>query len=352
MIKNKRGFTLFEIVIAVGCIALIALPIAGVVGNWMVNKESPKQRMETQQSASELIQQLNRDFRAASEIHEPSAKSLILKVEGKYIRYDIANTLSRKEATLLSGPYVEKASYVVNGGTFIFSDAQGNTTLDVTKIASILLSGLKIQGSEYSVNVPALAVSQRFIVERARSGGNYVLFSGNPIEDMQIAGVHVDVFGKTHSNADIDFADSNQFWSNDVCEAVGTIQNEKNAEFKGLPGASSIAMPVFEPDTVFYRNENTNDIVLNDQDAETLQGSLYTKSGNITIDCMHLTLNGNVTAEKGNITILGHDVTINGRVYAPNGKVTINSQNHTIIQQVIGDRVSLDGPQLDFGPLK
>lgn len=351
MIAKKQGFALFEIVLAIGCFALIALPIAGVVGNWMVHKESPKQRMETQQAAQELIQQLNRDFRAANEIHGPSAKALTLKVEGKYVRYEIAGTLKRLESPVLAGPFAVKAEYVVSGGEFIFSDAQGKTTLDVTKIASILLSGLKIQGSEYSVNVPALAVSQRFVVERASNAARYVLFSGNPIDDLRIAGVHVNVFGKTHSNADIDFADSNQFWANDVCEAVGSLLNPKNAEFQAKPGANNLAMPVFKPDTVFYRNVE-GDIVLDDKGAETIEGSLYTKSGNITIDCKHLTLNGNVTAANGNITILGHDVTINGRVYAPYGKVTIDSQNHTTIRQVYGDRVFIDGPQVDFGPLE
>lgn len=202
----------------------------------------------------------------------------------------------------------------------------------------------------------------------------YALFSGSTSSTLVLNGSNQTVTGDSHSNEDF-LANGSKILITGACEAVETVVvNGSNISLGTIvENAPFIDMPDFSDTIKTLATEAGQNYVGN----KTYNGSnidvnspIYV-TGNLTVNGSHFYGKGTIVAtgtidfngsnlynsgddsvcfysKSGNITINGSNAVLNGMVYAPNGTVTMNGSNQTVYGRVIGNKVTINGSNLNI----
>lgn len=278
---------------------------------------------------------------------------------------ELPNTTS---AQVIANQYMVLNGFTPTDVIITFSD--GNKTINISGSKQIDFVFAAVLGFNNSI-VSTMASATNGSAPKAF---NYALFSGSDTATLTLNGSNQTVIGSSHSNKKFSANGSNLAITG-ACEAVTTVSvNGSNINIGTIvENAPNIDMPDFSDTLQTLATEAGQNYVGN----KTYNGSnvdvnspIYV-TGNLTVNGSNFYGKGTIVAtgtidfngsnlynsgddsvcfysKSGNITINGSNAVLNGMVYAPNGTITMNGSNQTIYGRVIGNKVTINGSNLNI----
>ena len=244
-----------------------------------------------------------------------------------------------------------------------------NNTISVTGNKTINYTFARILGFN-SGTISVLAAASKGNIGDAF---NYALFSGSSSATLTLNGSNQSITGSTHSNKNFD-ANGSKLNITGACEAVTTVTTNgsqisigsivQNAPFVNMPDFSTQIKTLSDSVGQSYTgNKNYNGSNIDVSSPIYIDGNLSVNgshfsgkgtilaTGSITFNGSNLYQNNNDSicfySENGDITINGSNAILHGIVYAPRGTITLNGSNQTIYGRIIGQKISINGSNLN-----
>ncbi len=215
--------------------------------------------------------------------------------------------------------------------------------------------GIIMTGTEFTPVAPLSAeflldeaVVEEVIVEEqtVTDPSTCVIFTGS---DITISGYRTSVHGDIYAGSNFNFQGS-ELNVDGIVRSEGTVNvygyssvitgTEENAIHVDIPDLREV---ILSEENCSYSEESV------DISTQTIEGDVVIVSeADITINTDTISDTSNITlySVSGNITVNGNQAVINGTIYAPNGRVTINVNEITVAGKIIANEFVYGGSVL------
>jgi hypothetical protein len=182
--RAAKGFALFEVLIAFACLAMVAVPIAGILMSMAKSQQISLDKVGTQQATSMLNKQFLYDLRFSKGIFtclplqltlkngDTPAVFVFYKLEGGYLKRGVSSVLATPPTTWISYPDPNSGA-TLSGGTFQYLDRANLPTLATGSICSVGLAGSTLIGIDSATfSIPTMTVADRYALPQ--EGGSLI----------------------------------------------------------------------------------------------------------------------------------------------------------------------------------
>jgi prepilin-type N-terminal cleavage/methylation domain-containing protein len=159
-IPNQRGFTLLELILYIGILAIVMVVIVNIFVALSKGNGNVEARTDVDSNLRYALEKINQDVRAASSVTTPASagatsSTLVMTVSGSTITYDVSSGQLRRQVNAGTPVTITPTTVTVAAPTFTRLH-NTNTVLSVTVVT--IVSDLTISRANTS---PDKQYSQR-----------------------------------------------------------------------------------------------------------------------------------------------------------------------------------------------